>query len=140
MNLQRGEFYPHPRSFDARSLVMCKQLRSKSYFPIGRSSSPTGGYNLKPGGSSVSGLKAEVKVFLEDISVNIFLICTVVLLSSSAAFFFFLGGWGLFSTRNHKPSFGLSQTFGGLVSSVHFQLWGETQRKEVVDVSETSHL
>lgn len=66
------EFYPHPRSSDACSLVMCKQLCSKSYFPIGRSSFLTGGDNLKLGGLSVSGLKAEVKAFLEDISVRIF--------------------------------------------------------------------
>lgn len=72
MNLQRREFYPHPWSFDAYSLVMCKQLRSKSCFPIGRSSSPTGGDNLILGGLSVSGLKAEVKAFLEDFSVRIF--------------------------------------------------------------------
>lgn len=72
MNLQRGEFYPHPRSFDACSLVMCKQLCRKSYFPIGRSSFLTGGDNLKLGGLSISGLKAEVKAFLEDTSVRIF--------------------------------------------------------------------
>lgn len=72
MNLQRGEFYPHPWSFDACSLVMCKQLCSKSYFPIGRSSFLTGGDNLKLGGLRISGLKAEVKAFLEDTSVRIF--------------------------------------------------------------------
>lgn len=66
-------FYPHPQSFDAYFLDMCKQFCSKSYFPIRRKVSfLTGDNELKLGGLSVLGLKAEVKMFLKDIALSIF--------------------------------------------------------------------
>lgn len=111
---------------------MCKKLCSKSYFPIGRSSFLTGGDNLKLWWIECFRIKSRGKsISGGHFCQNIFLICTVVLLYSSAAFF------GVLScTWNHKSHFWFITDIGGLVSSVHFQWWGETQRKEEIDVSE----
>lgn len=83
------DFYPHSQSFDAYSLVMCKQLCSKAYFPPQQKFS-NWRREIKPWWIECFSLKSRGKSIFEGhfMLKSVFLICTVVLL------FFLSGSFG----------------------------------------------